>query len=550
MKKIGGFLLLAVAIFFYGNVESQPLPTNPASAPAQSQSFSVKSIHIQGNTLLPENKLMVLIAYLIGDDRTLNDLVQGATTVQQAYREAGYIGVIAFVPEQKLENGNVIIQVLEGKIDKINISGLAERDEINILRSLPHLEQGETPVARNIDRNIQMANENPTKKLRVTLVAGANPGGINVDTKVTDERPLRLLFGVDSAGTPGTGNFRTNVGIQHANLWNRDHIGTFQFQTSPTEPSRAQIYSVGYRIPFYSQFAALDAFYAHSNVESLTSAASVGVGPFGFTGKGDVAGFRAHRFLPRLGEYDHRVTLGWDWRYFNNNCTFGGNSGIAACDRIAANVTIAPVSFGYIGQKDGPIFSWGINTNISGNFGGSNQATFNAARLDADKHYVVWRFFGFTNWNLPAGFGLATRVLAQYSPHALVPGEQFGIGGGGSAMGGFISVRGYREREVVGDYGTSFNIEGLGPDFAKLVNSESLNLRPLGFFDFGWVGNNYHMPCNAHGSPCELASVGGGIRFAIGKKFSGRLDFGYALVDGTQKAAGTSRGHLAVNFHY
>jgi len=547
VKNLWLFLLQLSVIGFCMNAQSQsPLPI----ASPQSSVFSIKTIKIQGNTLLPESKLMALVAHLVGDGRTLNDLVQGTTAVQQAYREAGYGGVVVFVPEQKLEDGNVIIQVIEGKIDKVLISGHAERDEANILRSLPHLRQGETPVVRDIDRNIQMANENPTKKLRVALMAGTKPGAIATDAKVTDERPLRLLFGVDSAGTPGTGNFRTNIGIQHSNLWNRDHIGTFQFQTSPTEPSRAQIYSVGYRVPFYSQFAALDAFYAHSNVESLASAAPVGVGPFGFTGKGDIAGFRAHRFLPRLGEYDHRVTFGFDWRHFNNNCAFQGNTSSAACDRIAADVTITPLSLGYVGQKDGPIFSWGINTNISGNFGGSSQAAFNAARLDADKQYTVWRFFGFTNWNLPAGFGLATRVLAQYSPHALVPGEQFGIGGGGSAMGGFISVRGYREREIVGDYGASFNIEGLGPDFAKLVNSESLSLRPLIFFDFGWAGNNHRMPCDAHGSSCEITSVGGGIRFAIGKKFSGRLDFGEALLDGNQKAAGTSRGHLAVNFHY
>lgn len=547
MNNLRLFLLQLFMVGICVNVHSQSLPP---VAPPQSQSFSVKALKIEGNTLLPESKLMARIAHLIGEGRSLNDLVQGATAIQQAYRKAGYGGVVAFVPEQKLENGDVIIQVVEGKIDKVQISGNDERDEINILRSLPHLKQGETPVVKNIDRNIQMANENPTKKIRVALVAGARPGAIDADAKVTDERPLRLLFGVDSAGTPGTGNFRTNVGIQHTNLWNRDHIGTFQFQTSPTEPSRAQIYSVGYRIPFYNQFSAIDAFYAHSNVESLTSAAPLGVGPFGFTGKGDIAGFRAHRFLPRVGEYDHRVTFGWDWRHFNNNCAFQGNTGSAACDRLAADVTITPVSLGYVGQKDGPIFSWGINTNISGNFGGSSQAIFNTARLDADKHYAVWRFFGFTNVNLPAGFGISTRVLAQYSPHALVPGEQFGIGGGGSAMGGFISVRGYREREIVGDYGASFNIEGLGPDFAKIVNSESLSLRPLGFFDFGWAGNNHQAPCDAQGSSCEIAGVGGGIRFAIGKKFSGRLDFGHALMDGNQKAAGTSRGHLAINFHY
>lgn len=547
MNNLQLFLLQLFMIGICMNVQSQSLPP---VAPSHSQSISVKSLKIEGNTLLAESKLMSRIVYLIGDDRSLSDLVQGATVIQQAYREAGYGGVIAFVPEQTLENGDVIIQVLEGKIENINISGNTDHDEINILRALPYLKRGETPVVRNIDRNIQMANENPTKKMRVALVAGAKPGSIDVDTRVADEKPLRLLFGVDSAGTPGTGNFRTNVGIQHANLWNRDHIGTFQFQTSPTEPSRAQIFSVGYRIPFYNQFAALDAFYAHSNVESLTSAAPVGVGPFGFTGKGDIAGFRAHRFLNRIGEYDHRVTLGWDWRHFNNNCAFGGNTGSVACDRIAADVTITPLSLSYTGQKEGPVFSWGINTNISGNFGGSSEAAFNAVRPDADKHYAIWRFFGFTNWNLPAGFGLSTRVLAQYSPHALVPGEQFGIGGGGSAMGGFISVRGYREREIVGDYGASFNIEGLGPDFAKIVHSESLSLRPLIFFDFGWTGNNHDAPCRAQGTSCEIAGVGGGIRFAIGKKFTGRLDFGHALMDGNQKAAGTSRGHLAINFHY
>ena len=307
MNNLRLFLLQLFMVGICVNVHSQSLPP---VAPPQSQSFSVKALKIEGNTLLPESKLMARIAHLIGEGRSLNDLVQGATAIQQAYRKAGYGGVVAFVPEQKLENGDVIIQVVEGKIDKVQISGNDERDEINILRSLPHLKQGETPVVKNIDRNIQMANENPTKKIRVALVAGARPGAIDADAKVTDERPLRLLFGVDSAGTPGTGNFRTNVGIQHTNLWNRDHIGTFQFQTSPTEPSRAQIYSVGYRIPFYNQFSAIDAFYAHSNVESLTSAAPLGVGPFGFTGKGDIAAFRAHRFFRGWAEKNTRAPLG------------------------------------------------------------------------------------------------------------------------------------------------------------------------------------------------------------------------------------------------
>lgn len=552
-KNLGGYLLIALLLCIVASAQAQVSSSSVISTnPTAHDHFFIKTIKIQGNTLIPESKLLLDSTKYTDSEQTLADLKKLAESMQQIYRDAGYGGVIVFLPEQALENGSVIFQVLEGRVANIHISDNERLNEGNILNSLPHLKKDETPVVRDIDRNIQMANENPSKNLRVSLAAGARPGEIDADVKVNEQRPLRFLFGVDSAGTPGTGNFRTNFGVQHANLWNRDHIGTFQFQTSPTDPGRAQIYSVGYRIPLYNYFSAIDIFYAHSNVESVTAASPSNI--LGFTGKGDVAGFRVHRYLPRIGEYDHRVSFGWDWRFFNNNCALIDRStnSLASCGTSSAtsDVTITPLSIGYTGQKEGPFFSWGINTNFSGNVGGSSESSFNLIRPEADKNYVVWRFFGFSNLALPAGFGITTRFAAQYSPYALVPGEQFGIGGGGSAMGGIISVRGYREREVVGDFGTTFNIEGLGPDFAKFANSESYSLRPLIFFDVGWAGNNHHAPCTATGSSCTIAGVGGGIRFAIGKRFSGRLDFGHALIDGNQKMAGTTRGHLAINIHY
>src|SRR6185437_9947102 len=254
-----------------------------------------------------------------------------------------------------------------------------------------------------------------------------------------------------------TSRFRTNIGIQHSNLWNRDHIGTFQFQTSPTDPDKVHVYSAGYRIPLYGKSAAIDAFFAHSNINNVST--TTPAGPLGFTGSGDVGGFRAHRYLSRLGDYDHRITFGWDWRHYDNNCSIG-TFGAAGCGIAAADVTVIPLSLGYTGQVQGPKLSWGFNTTISGNPGGSSTQAFNATRPGADRNYTIWRFSAFSNLALPAGFGLAARVVAQYSPDALVPGEQLGIGGAGSALGGVISVRGYREREVVGDYGSFLNLEG------------------------------------------------------------------------------------------
>ena len=517
----------------------------------QTPSIFIKTVEIQGNVLLPENELVEYIKHLSGGKRTLKELTDAADAVQQAYRDAGYGGVVTFIPPQEFVDGIFIIRVLEGKLADIHIMNNVRYDEKNILLSLPHLYHHKTPVVKDIDRNLQLANENPAKELKVVLESGEQQGEIDAKVRVKEERPLRLLMGVDTAGTPGTGDFRTNVGVQHANLWNRDHIGIFQFQTSPSQPDQVQVYSVGYRLPLYNKFSAVDLFYAHSSVDNVST--TTPAGPLGFTGKGDVAGFRAHHYLSRIGEYDHRVNFGWNWRHFSNNCTVG-TFGSAGCNSAAnADVTIAPINLGYTGQTMGPKLSWGLNSTISGNPGGSSDAVFNTVRPGAEKHYFVWRLFAFSNLNLPAGFGLAARVSAQYSPHALVPGEQFGIGGGGSAMGGIISVRGYREREVIGDFGSFFNIEGLGPNIAQYLNHEKLrriNLRPLVFFDFGWAGNHKNKDCMANETSCTLASVGGGIRLTIGKRFFSRLDVGHALMDGNQKSAGSNRIHLLVNFAY
>lgn len=547
VKRAWISFLAAGAFSLFPAVQVQAQTPPSSETPAEVQKFSVTKVQIQGNTLLPDDTLTALVSQLAGNDRTLGDLMQAAAAVQQAYREAGYGGVIAFVPEQELGSGDIIIRVVEGKLATVEISDNKRYSDANIIASLPHLKIGETPRVRAIDRDIQLINENPAKEVRVTLAAGAKPGDVDARVKVMEEKPIRLLLGLDSSGTPGTSRFRTNIGIQHSNLWNRDHIGTFQFQTSPTDPDKVHVYSAGYRIPLYGKSAAIDAFFAHSNINNVST--TTPAGPLGFTGSGDVGGFRAHRYLSRLGDYDHRITFGWDWRHYDNNCSIG-TFGAAGCGIAAADVTVIPLSLGYTGQVQGPKLSWGFNTTISGNPGGSSTQAFNATRPGADRNYTIWRFSAFSNLALPAGFGLAARVVAQYSPDALVPGEQLGIGGAGSALGGVISVRGYREREVVGDYGSFLNLEGLGPDVGRFINLWGFNLRPLVFFDFGWVGNNNNTRCMINDTSCTLASTGGGIRLGYGKRFSARLDLGHALEDGNQKAAGTTRGHMAVNFSF
>jgi hemolysin activation/secretion protein len=472
----------------------------------------------------------------VGSERTLGDLRQGAALVQQAYRDAGYGGVVAYIPEQELAEGTVIIRVVEGKLARVRIVGNQRYDEANIRHSLPSLREGETPRVAAIDRDIQLANENPAKQVQVELTAGDKPTDIDANVALAEADPKRILLTLDNTGTPDTGLYRLSAGVQHANLWNRDHIGTLQYQTSPSEPSLVRIYSAGYRMPLYGYASTIDAYYAHSSVDNGTSVTPAG--PLAFTGKGDFAGLHLNRYLPRRGEYDHRVTFGVDWRDYQNQCSLG-TFGSAGCGTAGASVTVLPISLAYTGQVQTPQTWWGASAAIGHNVDGSSQAAFDAARPGAKKEYDIFRLSAYAGHNLPAGFGVQARLSGQFSPDALIPGEQFGLGGA-------ESVRGYFERELAGDYGFYVSLEGLGPPLVGRTD-KSASVRPLVFFDYGHITNHKDTPCFRTESSCTLSGVGFGLRLTLSRWLAGRLDVAYAIDDSTQTTAGTVRVHFALN---
>jgi hemolysin activation/secretion protein len=507
----------------------------PGLALGQQQKIAVASVHVEGNTLLPASALARMTAELAGTERSLAELNAVATRVQNAYRDAGYGGVVAYIPAQENADGKLVLRVVEGRLAQVRVTGNTWFDTANVRAGLPNLREGSTPLVRAIDRDIQSTNDNPAKHVKVTLLAGAKPGDIDADVGVTDTDPLQYLVGYNNTGTSATGTQRLSVGIQHANLFGMDHAGTFQYQTSPQHPSRVRIFSLGYRIPLYAHAASIDAFFAHSTVSNGTTATTAG--PLSFTGKGSVLGLRLNRNLDRIGEYDHHFTLGVDKRVYDDDCSVGV-FGSLACGSAAVDVSTAPLSLAYSGQKQSPMLAYGISAALSVNAGGSSAATFEAARPGARRHYAVSRFVGFAEKALPAGFSVNGRLELQYSPHALITGEKFGLGGAGS-------VRGYSERELAGDIGLLVRFEAAT---AALELTDAYRLRPYLFLDHGAVMNHRDMPCrDADETRCALTAAGIGARLGLGKKATASVDVGRALERGITTSRGDIQVHFALN---
>ena len=533
---------------------------------AQDEHFDIVRFQIEGNTLLPEAEVQGIVAPLAGPKRVYGDVQKALEALEGAYRRAGFSTVQVFVPEQELTTGVVRLVVTEGVIGKVLISGNHYLDERNIRASLPGLKEGKAPNLRQMSEEIQLANENPAKQLEVTLGVSEQEGKVDAKVVVTEENPQRAFATLDSTGTHATGTSRLGVAYQNANLFNRDHTLTLAYTSSADAPAgvKVDIFSVGYRIPFYALGDSLDLIYGKSGVNTPSSTPTLG-GALGIVGKGDVFGVRWNHYFARRGEYTSKLIYGIDYKYINARCNTAGNPvstdpptpAIASC----VPYTTRPLSLTYTGQRlsPGQMFDYNIGvahnlalgthyTNVDGTIdrysylSSGNRSTrddFNIVRLGGS--YL--KLFQ-TDWQV--------RVAAsgQYAGNPLVAAEQLGLAGSNA-------VRGFNERAASADSGYFANAEIYTPELAKAAGAQG-SLRALAFYDFAH-GYNHNVPAGSltPGS-LSVASIGAGLRYALGKNFSLRFDLARVIEAGppnptpnttptlTSKERGDWRGHLNV----
>lgn len=519
------------------------------SAPsfAQTEHFDIDRFKIEGNTLLKPDEIEAVLKPYTGKQREYGDLKRAIEALRQHYRTAGFSVAWVIAPEQDLDLGVVTLRVIEARIGKVTLSGNRFFDDANIRSSLPALNEGVSPRTGDISANVQLANENPSKQVDVVLRPGEKPGVVDATVDVIEVRPLKAFLTFDNTGNPQTGNYRLGVGVQHANLFNRDHVGTFNYVTSPGKESQVSLYSGSYRLPLYSLGDSMDFILAHSDVSAGTT--QTVAGPLTFSGKGDVYGLRYNQLLVRRGEYSHRVVYGLDYRAYRNHCALG-NFGAAGCGPAALDVTLRPISFAYSGDfaKPGLIsdFYAALSHNVPGAANG-RESDFNAVRPSpnggsgAPSRYKIIRF-GASRVNVLEGnWQIRAAVNAQYTPDALVSGEQFGIAGA-------TAVRGFLERDVARDTGYFANLELYSPNLmGKLIPGEG-NLRGLLFYDVARAANN---PLAGEAKEqVSIASMGAGFRWNIQRDFNMRFDLARVIDEGGSKKAGDLRGHISVYFGF
>ncbi len=504
-----------------------------ADADSASVRFDINRFEVRGNTLLSAQAVDGVVAPFAGKQRDFADVMGALDALEAAYHKQGYQLVRIDLPEQELDHGVVTLNVVQTRIGSVMVDGNRNFTDANIRQSLPGLREGQTPDLKSISKSLKLANENPAKKTIMSLKSGTQDDEVDATLAVTDESIWTTSINLDNTGNKETGKTHAGIVLQNANVSGRDDVLSMQYTTTVEEPSRVSVYGVGYHLPLYSLGDSMDFFASYSDVD--TGTVTAGIFDIAVSGQGSVYGARYNQNLPTMNNYESKLVYGVDYKAYKNSMELFGVD-------VGADITVHPVSVGYMGSwalaAGSADFSVTLLHNIPGGSRGRQQ-DFENTRFDAVDDYTALRFAASVTQALPADWQARAIINGQYTNDALVPGEQFGAGGG-------TSVRGFEEREVSNDSGVTGNFEVYS---SPLCGNANWQCRALAFYDTSYLTRNHALPGEFRS--ISISSIGLGMRVRFRNQVDLQMDYGHVLhAEATETQDGDNRLHvrLALSF--
>src|SRR5690606_3769279 len=145
----------------------------PAAALPADQTMQLTRLRITGMSAFSETQLHALVSDKEGSRVSFAELQEVAQRITDFYRGHGYLLSRAYLPAQRIENGEVEIAVLEGRLAQVqltNPSGLKGA----ALAPLERLPTDEPLTSSQLERALLLVNDRTGAAVHSTLAPGAN----------------------------------------------------------------------------------------------------------------------------------------------------------------------------------------------------------------------------------------------------------------------------------------------------------------------------------------------------------------------------------------
>ncbi len=497
------------------------------------ETFDILEYQVEGNEVLPVPAIERAVYPFLGEKREVQDVEKARVALEQAYRDAGYLTVQVLVPEQEVKDKVVRLSVVGGTVSKVRVAGSRYYSQGRILERAAALREGETLHFPDVQKD--MAALNRTAALRVVPVLRPGPkfGTTEVDLNVSDQRPYGFNAGLNNYSSPNTTDLRLSVGARYDNLWQRGHSIGLSVQTSPEDTKEVLALSASYAVPLSGNRGTLAAYYVASDSNVAV------VGNQAVFGKGSIFGLRWNKPLPAVGAFNHSVTLGADYKDFQQNI---GQPGQPAIDQ---PIRYVPATASWNASRQGERGVTALSTGVVFGIRGlsDDEQVFANRRFNARGNFLVWRFEAARTQILRQNLSAFFQVDGQRASGPLIVNEQF-LGGGASQT----SVRGYLEAEVAGDDGTHATIELRRSVSTKAISEHFSELQVLVFADGVYVTTQDALPGQARFA--WLSSAGLGLRARATNGLRLVLDLGVPFKSTQFTDAGKPAAQFSLTYQY
>jgi hemolysin activation/secretion protein len=450
---------------------------------------------------------------VVGREMTLAELKQAANRITQHYRTEGYGLAWAYVPVQEVKNGVVELAVVEGRVDKILVSGNAYYDSEFIIEHVERLQKQNTLSLDSLERGLMVLNSYPGMNVRATLRQGDKVGTTDLYLTVEDRVPVGFSLDFDNFGPRTTGENRLGATLTAFNLLDLGHWVSLRGVTS-VDKSRGETTNgrLDYNIPFkdgsrVNLYASLYDYEAKGPVAPIEPA-----------GNGEVFGV----LLTHPVILSHATTVttqfGFEYKTLKQELLGQKNSK----DQI--RLVDLGATLEHTDELEGRwVVAGQLRQGLGSFLGGTEEDDPDASRLGADNSFTRLNLTIFRLQRIASWFSIIFKAQGQYAFQELLVSEQF-------ALGGQDSVRGYAPFEFMGDRGYTGTIEArvgipwLGDVKDPFRDDRSLadTVQLVGFIDSGEAMRINPLPGERH--KLVLTGAGAGIRIYYPDWMSIRFD--------------------------
>ena len=485
-----------------------PAPVPERRGPIPQLKVIVREIRVQGSTVFKPEELAQVTDPYRDREITSEDIEALRVAMTMLYVRHGYSTSGTLVPDQAIVDGVLTIQVIEGKLSRIDVEG-NYWFRSSYFASRLRLHAGPPVNVNALQERLQLFQTDPRiERINAELRPGETRGESALQVRVAERRPIKAWLEYNNFQAPAVGSNQVLGTIADQNLLGFGDSLSVQYGQSFGTDSNAHgsginpNFNARYVAPFTPYDTTFGVDYRRVDFTVIDSA----VKPLDINGKFESIGFTLRQPVFRTPSQEFALALTGQSQTFKTfllgdpfEFQSGSTNGVS-------EVSALRFSQEYVHRTQDQVISALSRLSFGLPILG---ATVNSGPDQATGEFFSW--LGQTQLVRrlnPTNITLLARADLQLANKHLFIIEQM-------AVGGRYSVRGYREFTMLGDNAFLGSLEARIPVYTSAIGEELMYLVP--FFDYGRAWNtNVVTP-----SPEWLASVGAGAiwNFWRGSRF-------------------------------